>query len=877
MYDISKCDRVQSMTDIIKEALDEISEQGQRPTDGRWLEDLTVRCARLISEWDVDEAWLWSKWPDIQKHYPPRTPDIGIDVVAKRKSDGKLIAIQCKSRQLNEKGAGPKIYKNELDKFIAASVEELWVERWLVVNGNVDISINAIKARGLKAKPVKQIIIESDLLKQKQINEESKVDISCPHCTEEGGIQTRDCMQREAIEQSTRILQQHQEKNDGKARGRIILPCGTGKSRIAFRIIEKLTNPGQLAVVLCPSIALVAQLRSEFLAIANKKLKVLAVCSDDTAAKGSDLSLDPTADIGHATADEVKGTVTTDSNEIEKWINDISGDDERIGVIFGTYQSSHRIAEALTQGKEVQVMIADEAHRTAGLKRKNKNKDEKKIKDFTICHDDNRFPAKYRIYQTATPRVYSRDERNLDGRNNDKIIIRDMADEETFGPELYRRTYKEAVENGWLTDYRIIAMGVNDNDAYNTANNLAALVDSKLSSAQYLKGLVLALVMGGGLRKEGVQIRSSINFMNRIKNSKEMTSALNTKEVKKWVKKRVRNEGRQSYSHYRLEHLDAESRVSDREYAKARLMGATNEKPHGVINVGIFGEGVDTPALSAISFLEARKSPVEVIQAVGRVMRLSKDKELGYIICPILIPLNVNAEDWLVNSCPKDGWRELGQTLQALRAHDVRIEEKLGEKIDFILPPPPTKEVATMIVIGGADRRADYYGHIGKIGSAVRDIKKVLSGQSNSKEVFEPIEEVLPNGRIKDSDGSLVTIQRIVSGKKYQDGEIVLREAGIERDKSKDSSGSSLGPVNIDKSKKTGMKMLNGEAGRKISPPPHRMGGMAIRLQSNSLIKLVSVLISLKNQGLHAIEQSETLISLKTVFMKRNDISKVMS
>ena len=85
---------------------------------------------------------------------------------------------------------------------------------------------------------------------------------------------------------------------------------------------------------------------------------------------------------------------------------------------------------------------------------------------------------------------------------------------------------------------------------------------------------------------------------------------------------------------YSLEHLDARSNVSQRENAKSRLAAATEANPHGILNVGIFGEGTDSPSLSAVAFLEARKSPIDVIQAVGRAMRTAPDKSLGYIICP---------------------------------------------------------------------------------------------------------------------------------------------------------------------------------------------------------------------------------------------------
>ena len=325
--------------------------------------------------------------------------------------------------------------------------------------------------------------------------------------------------------------------------------------------------------MLCPSIALVSQLRGEFLAHCAVGMNALAVCSDEGVAKDRDLASDPTADLGHASASEVKGLVTTKADEIGQWIDAVATEADRIGVIFGTYQSSHRIAEALGDGRQVQVLVADEAHRTAGLRRIAKLTE--RLRDFTVCHDDARFPAKYRIYQTATPRIYTGGP-----QKNDDWVVRDMADESVFGPELYRQSYGTAVANGWLTDYRIIAIGVNDEDAYRTANELAERHGSKLSTAHFLRGLVLALAMGGALRAKGVNIRSSINFMNLIARSREMTGALGSESVRDWVRRRLEAEGADAPpAAYRLEHLDAGSRVAEREHAKARLMGATDAGP----------------------------------------------------------------------------------------------------------------------------------------------------------------------------------------------------------------------------------------------------------------------------------------------------------
>ena len=422
----------------------------------------------------------------------------------------------------------------------------------------------------------------------------------------------------DAIKTSVDLLREHANANGGgRARGRIILPCGTGKSRIALRIIEELTEPGQVSAVLCPSIALVAQLRGEFLAHCKESLNALAVCSDEGVAKDKDLAVDPTADLGHASASEVKGLVTTKSDEIGGWIDAVAAEDGRIGVIFGTYQSSHRIADALEGGRRANPGF-DRRRGPPDGRSQAIAKLEDKLRDFTVCHDDARFSAKFRVYQTATPRIYRADGANGRLKKDDGWVVRDMADESVFGPELYRQSYADAVANRWLTDYRIIAIGVNDEDRYQTANALAEKHGKKLSTAHFLRGLVLSLLMGGALRSKGVEIRSSINFMNLIARSREMTEALGSKAVRDWVQRRLNAEGAvQPAASYRLEHLDAGSRVAEREHAKARLMGATAESPHGILNVGIFGEGVDAPSLSAVGFLEARKSPVDVIQAVG--------------------------------------------------------------------------------------------------------------------------------------------------------------------------------------------------------------------------------------------------------------------
>ena len=423
------------------DALAEIEETSRRPTDGKWLERLTADCAPLIAEWDVRKAWTWEEWPE-KNH-----PDSGIDVIAQR-ADGRLIAIQCKSRQLDDQGSGAPINKDDINSFIAESsgTAVSFAERWLVVNGGVEVNANA--HRVMEGNRVAYVNLYADIEKQHDGARTARLE-DCPHCgpdSEPAARQTRDCMQREAVRVSVAALKDH-ASGTGAARGRIILPCGTGKSRIALRLIEELTEPGKVSAILCPSIALVAQLRREFLIHGTRPLVALAVCSDQTAARGSDLSKDQAADLSRASARDVKGRVTTEADEIAEWMGSLP--EGPIGVIFGTYQSSHKIAEALTSSRTtLAVLIADEAHRTAGIRRV--AGDNERLRDFTVCHHEQRFPATFRVYQTATPKVYKTPrERKAERRiGQQDWIVRSMDDERVFGPELYRKSYRDAVNNG---------------------------------------------------------------------------------------------------------------------------------------------------------------------------------------------------------------------------------------------------------------------------------------------------------------------------------------------------------------------------------------------------------------------------------------------
>ena len=867
----------------IDHAIQIVNEMSPQSTDGTWLEDVTIAVGPYVRDWDLMKCYSWADWPERERRFPlGNKKDIGIDVIAIRRSDGGTIAIQCKSHKLDSQGHGAPINKQEIDSFASASSADFWAERWIVTNGDNPLGSNAMAAVP-KKKPIKMVNIANALLQQK---ETADVIEDCPHCAPnpdgEVRLRTKSCMQNEAVTKSVRTLREHEQSNSGgipvgQARGKIILPCGTGKTRISLRIVEELTPAGGLAIVMCPSIALVAQIRREYLQHAEKDIRALAVCSDETAGYNpkkestQNTAANPTLDNSNVSASEVKGKVTTDVEEIAKWI--CTGESlaseaaNQISVIFGTYQSGRRIADALLETRvETHVLIADEAHRTAGLRRKRPTKsiplsdEEKRIRDFTLCHDQNAFPVTYRIYQTATPRIY--DTRKVDRDAPGDWIVRSMDDETVFGVELYRRSYMEAVRNRWLADYRIIALGINDPDAYRAAYTLATNTKSKgkhaLTSTDYLSGLAFTLAMGGAARgKEtgDVRIRSCIAFMNTVDKSKNMALDLQTDTVRNWLQQWLDNnyEG-QTAAPFTLEHLDATSNVTARENAKLRLAASKEDSPHGIINVGIFGEGTDSPSLSAVAFLEPRKSPIDVIQAVGRAMRTAPGKERGYIICPILIPPNEDPEEWLSISNMEEGWKELGQILLALRAHDQRIEDNLADLLQLYIPNPPETVRTFVAVASDVDKRIQYREHEGAPGEAQAAIERTLSGKSTLSREFLAVAETLPEN-IHDQSGPGTTpaevtsgethwqvgtgeavevesgcVQegkigqtyqaqeptRIIAGKRNEDGTIELRMDTVARLKPK--ADGAVGGIDIKKTKAKAKDMINKGEGLRLAP-----------------------------------------------------------
>ena len=90
-------------------------------------------------------------------------------------------------------------------------------------------------------------------------------------------------------------------------------------------------------------------------------------------------------------------------------------------------------------------------------------------------------------------------------------------------------------------------------------------------------------------------------------------------------------------------------------------------------------------------FYKPRKSHIDVVQAVGRVMRKAPGKQYGYVILPVAIPDDKDPATALNDN---ERFSNVWSVLNALRSHDDRFDSQINS-IDL------NKKLPDSIVIGG--------------------------------------------------------------------------------------------------------------------------------------------------------------------------------
>ena len=268
-------------------------------------------------------VWLWMEWPDREAH--GYGGDVGIDLVAEQteSAGGGLCAIQTKAHMEG------RIDKKAVDSFISASTGSAFSARLLVLTAPMTAQARTMVE---KAVPRCEVLHRSDL-------EAWPVDWA--ECLDDPARlrfvprprHAPKPFQQEAV---AKVLSGFEEHD----RGRLVLPCGTGKSVVSLWIAEKLVGRGGRVLYLVPSIALMNQTMREWAQQRDPEIphRYIGVCSDTRA--------------GHTAEDaplaELAMPVTTDPDRIAYQL-DVE-DSSSMTVVFCTYQSLSLIADAQAEG-----------------------------------------------------------------------------------------------------------------------------------------------------------------------------------------------------------------------------------------------------------------------------------------------------------------------------------------------------------------------------------------------------------------------------------------------------------------------------------------------------------------------------------------------
>ncbi|MBM3455038.1 MAG: helicase, partial [Bacteroidetes bacterium] len=484
---------------------------------------------------------------------------------------------------------------------------------------------------------------------------------------------------------------EHFSSND---RGKLIMACGTGKTFTALRIAENETNKNGTVLFLVPSIALLGQTLREWKSDTETHIHAICICSDPEISKRIGKNEDTETD----RLDELAYPASTDVEQVLEQFNRIKArTQEGMTVVFSTYQSIDVISKSqkklLENGfPEFDLIICDEAHRTTGVTLAGRDESA-----FTKVHNNDFIKSKKRLYMTATPRLYSDDSKSKAAQYD--AVLCSMDDESLYGQEVYRIGFGEAVEKDLLTDYKVLILTMSDSDIPPSIQSMISNSENEINmdDAAKLIGCINALskeVLGDeGLLTESDPgpMKRAVAFCQNIKTSKKIGELFNT--VSSTYIESLPDDKRGNMVSLACKHIDGTMSAPDKDNLLGWLKKEKKEKECSILtNVRVLSEGVDVPSLDAVLFLSSRNSQVDVVQSVGRVMRKSDGKKYGYIIIPVVVPSNVEADKALDDN---ERFKVVWTVLNALRAHDDRFNATVN-KIDL------NKKKPGKIIIGGS-------------------------------------------------------------------------------------------------------------------------------------------------------------------------------
>ena len=626
---------------------------------GTLFEKLMVRYFQLdpALTQQYDAVWRWFDWPDRKGK-----GDTGIDLVARERDTGEYTAIQCKFYEPTT-----TLQKEHIDSFFTASGKKPFTNR-VIISTTDKWGKNAEDALDGQTMPVQRINM-ADI-------SESPVDwdVAWP----QGNL---------SIELTPAVKKQPRAHQDeaihavmagfaiGNDRGKLIMACGTGKTFTALKLAERFASDagGSARILfLVPSISLLSQSLREWTAQTEMDIRAFAVCSDTKVGR-----LRNTEDFN---VYDVPIPVTTSPSKLVEEMG-YRKRAKGLTVVFSTYQSLPTIADAQALGLEdFDLAICDEAHRTTGAILADGDES-----NFVRIHDNDYVHAHRRLYMTATPRIFSDAVKDKAEQHSAELVS--MDDELRYGPEFHNLSFGDAVERGLLTDYKVLVLTIDETViAAPMQQQLASLGELPLDDASKIVGCWNGLAKRAGASVDGepsfspgeLPMQRAVAFARDIAASKQVASLFpRVVEAYQASLDAQENDGHQVAETNRglvceVHHVDGTYNALERNAELAWLKSPVAQGECRILtNARCLSEGVDVPALDAVLFLNPRNSIVDVVQSVGRVMRLSPDKDYGYVILPVAVPAGVNPSEALADN---QRFKVVWQVLNALRSHDERFD-----------------------------------------------------------------------------------------------------------------------------------------------------------------------------------------------------------
>jgi predicted helicase len=603
-------------------------------------------------------VWLLNKVP-IEYGIPKK--DTGVDLVAEQ-FNGDLVAVQAKFYQ-------GKVGKDQINSFVA-ELGKNYYQHGLIISTVDDWNKNARETIVNNGKGI-EIIGLSDL-RNSQIDW-SKFSFERPEqIVIKHPKQLRD-YQKTALKSAL----EHFAKYD---RGQLIMAPGTGKTFTSLKIAEALAQKGnqQFKVLyLVPSIQLLTQTLRSWNNDTYLSMTSMAVTSDRDASRGNDGNEDIKAsDIGYPATTSIKQLL---SNWHDVQVHNQSA---KLMVVFSTYQSIDVIGQAQKFGfPEFDFIISDEAHRTTGA-----HKASKEASVFSKVHSNAYVQGKQRMYQTATPKIYGESAKK--NAKDKSILLSSMDDQTKYGEVFFRMGFGQAVSRGILTDYKVMVLAIDEAAIQKDMQHTLSDPENGLNidDVGRIVGIWNGMMRRNGYKNpvknspyDGAPLERAIAFTRTIDDSRKVSQQFE-KVVNEYIDKTIDEQP----VHLSMRHADGSMNALQ----KGEILDwlADPNKPDDeariVSNVRFLTEGIDVPTLDAIIFLAPKKSQVDIVQAVGRIMRKAEGKDYGYIILPIVIPTDETPETILDNN---KNYETVWQVINALRSVDERFEAMI-DKLNMAKP-----------------------------------------------------------------------------------------------------------------------------------------------------------------------------------------------